>query len=344
MAGGAEPIRVGLIGYGLAGSVFHGPLVSSTEGMVLASVVTSRRAEVERDQPGSRVLPDVDSLWETSGELDLVVVATPNRFHAPLGLAALEAGLPVVIDKPMAVTAEEGRRLIAAAEERRLLLTIFQNRRWDGDFLTVRRLLAEDALGAVVRFESRFERWRPSVKEGAWRELGDPQQAGGLLFDLGAHLIDQALVLFGPAREVYAEVDRRRPGAAVDDDTFVALTHEGGVRSHLWMSSVASVPGPRFRVLGLRGGYEKHGLDGQEDALKEGMRPGDPAWGREPPERWGRVSNGEKVTPVETEPGAWPAFYQGVAEALRRGGPPPVHPADSVAVLEVIESAVAGRG
>jgi scyllo-inositol 2-dehydrogenase (NADP+) len=348
MAGrGVDPIRVGLIGYGLAGSVFHAPLVSTTPGMALASVVTGnseRQAEVRRDHPGAGVLPDADALWELRAEHDLVVVATPNRFHAQLGLAALEAGLPAVIDKPMAPTAEEGRRLMAAARERDLLLTVFQNRRWDGDLLTLRRLLSEDALGRVVRFESRFERWRPSVREGAWRERGDPEEAGGLLFDLGSHLIDQALTLFGPAREVYAEVDRRRPGAAVDDDAFVAITHQGGVRSHLWMSSLASIPGPRFRVLGLRGGYEKEGLDVQEDALKAGMRPGDPDWGREPPERWGRLSTGEEERPVETEPGAWPEFYRGVAHALRTGGPPPVEPAEAVAVLEVIESALAASG
>jgi scyllo-inositol 2-dehydrogenase (NADP+) len=337
-----DPIRVALIGYGLAGAVFHGPLISSTPGMSLATIVTGdpeRRARASSDHPDARLLAGVDALWERPADHDLVVVATPNRSHVPLGLAALGAGLPVVIDKPMAPTAEEGRRLVAEATERDLLLAVFQNRRWDGDFLTVRRLLSEDALGPIVRFESRFERWRPRVGPEAWRERGDPEEAGGLLFDLGSHLIDQAVVLFGPPRTVYAEVDRRRPSAEVDDDVFVALEHEAGVRSHLWMSVLAAIPGPRMRVLGMGAAYEKFGLDVQERALSEGARPDDPDWGRDPPDRWGRLSTGDGERTVETEPGAYPEFYRGIAASLRDGTPPPVDPNDSVAVLRIIEAA-----
>jgi len=337
------PIRVALIGYGLAGAVFHGPLISSTPGMSLATIVTGdreRRARASSDHPDAQLLAGVEPLWRRPADHDLVVVATPNRSHVALGLAALEAGLPVVIDKPMAPTAEEGRRLVAEATERDLLLAVFQNRRWDGDFLTVRRLLSEDALGPIVRFESRFERWRPRVSPEAWREQGDREEAGGLLFDLGSHLIDQAVVLFGPPRTVYAEVDRRRPSAEVDDDVFVALEHEAGVRSHLWMSVLAAIPGPRMRVLGMRAAYEKFGLDVQERALSEGAHPDDPDWGREPPDRWGRLSTGDGERSVETEPGAYPEFYRGIAASLRDGTPPPVDPEDSVAVLRIIEAAV----
>jgi scyllo-inositol 2-dehydrogenase (NADP+) len=337
-----DPVRVGLIGYGLAGQVFHAPLVTAEPGMTLGSVVTGdpgRQARATEDYPGVRVLPRVDALWELAKEHDLAVVATPNRFHVPLGLAALEAGLAVVIDKPMAATAEDGRRLLEAADHRGLLLTVFHNRRWDGDLLTVRRLVSEGAVGTVARFESRFDRWRPAVQEGRWRERGDPAEAGGLLFDLGSHLIDQAVSLFGAPRRVYAEVDRRRPGAEVDDDAFVALTHEGGVRSHLWMTFLAAAPGPRMRLLGMEGTYEKQGLDGQEEALKAGLRPGGGDWGREPEDRWGRLTRGDDVRPIETEPGAWPEFYRRVAGALRDGGPPPVPPGEAVSVLEVIEAA-----
>jgi predicted dehydrogenase len=337
------PIRVALIGYGLAGAVFHGPLISSTPGMSLATIVTGdpeRRARASSDHPDAQLLAGVDPLWQRAADHDLVVVATPNRSHLPLGLAALEAGLPVVIDKPMAPSAEGGRRLVAEAIERDLLLAVFQNRRWDGDFLTVRRLLSEDALGPIVRFESRFERWRPRVRPEAWRERGDPEEAGGLLFDLGSHLIDQAIVLFGPPRTVYAEVDRRRPSAEVDDDVFVALEHEAGVRSHLWMSVLAAIPGPRMRVLGMRAAYEKFGLDVQERALSEGARPDDPDWGREPSDLWGRLSTGDGERTVETEPGAYPEFYRGIAASLRDGTPSPVDPEDSVAVLRIIEAAV----
>ena len=337
-----DPIRVALIGYGLAGAVFHGPLISSTPGMSLETIVTrdpGRRARASSDHPDAVLLDDVEALWERGPDHDLVVVATPNRSHVPLGLAALEAGLPVVIDKPMAPTAEEGRRLVAEAAERDLFLTVFQNRRWDGDFLTVRRLLSEDALGPIVRFESRFERWRPQVRPEAWRERGDPEEAGGLLFDLGSHLIDQAVVLFGPPRTVYAEVDRRRPSAEVDDDVFVALEHDQGVRSHLWMSVLAAIRGPRMRLLWVHAAFEKFGLDVQEQALSEGARPGGPAWGREPPERWGRLSTGEVERTIETEPGAYQEFYRGVAASLREGAPPPVDPNDSVTGLEIIEAA-----
>ena len=336
------PIRVALIGFGLAGAVFHGPLISSTPDMSLATIVTGdpgRRARATSDHPDARLLAGVDELWERAADHDLVVVATPNRSHVPLGLAAFEAGLPVVIDKPMAPTAEEGRRLVAEAAERDLLLTVFQNRRWDGDFLTVRRLLSEDALGPIVRFESRFERWRPQVRTEAWRERGDPTEAGGLLFDLGSHLIDQAVELFGAPRTVYAEVDHRRQSAEVDDDVFVALEHDDGVRSHLWMNVLAAIQGPRMRLLGLHAAFEKFGLDVQEQALSEGARPGDPAWGREPPERWGRLSTGEVERTIETEPGAYQEFYRGVAASLREGAPPPVDPNDSVTGLEIIEAA-----
>jgi scyllo-inositol 2-dehydrogenase (NADP+) len=335
------PLRVALIGYGLAGAVFHGPLITATPGMVLTSVVTGdpgRQARARLNHPGIRVLASVEHLWELAPEHDLAVVATPNRFHVPLGLAALEAGLPAVIDKPMATTAQEGRRLMAAADDRGLLLTVFHNRRWDGDFLTVRRLLSEGTLGRVFRFESRYERWRPTVQE-RWRERGAPEEAGGLLFDLGSHLIDQAVCLFGPPGSVYAEVDRRRPGAAIDDEVFVALSHRRDVRSHLWMSNLASIPGPRLRILGLKGTYEKHGIDLQEESLKAGMRPDDPAWGREPPERWGQLAGDEGARSVETEAGAWPGFYRSVAESLRSGEPPPVHPGEALAVIEIIEAA-----
>jgi scyllo-inositol 2-dehydrogenase (NADP+) len=336
------PIRVALIGYGLAGAVFHGPLISSTPGMSLATIVTGdpgRRARASSDHPDARLLAGPDALWEHSADHDLVVVATPNRSHVSLGIAALEARLPVVIDKPMAPTAEEGRRLVAEAAERDLLLTVFQNRRWDGDFLTVRRLLSEDALGRIVRFESRFERWRPQVRPQAWRERGDPTEAGGLLFDLGSHLIDQAVELFGAPRIVYAEVDHRRPSAEVDDDVFVALEHDEGVRSHLWMSVLAAIRGPRMRLLGLHAAFEKFGLDVQEQAMSERARPGGAAWGREPPERWGRLSTGDGERAIETEPGAYQEFYRGVAASLREGAPPPVDPNDSVTGLEIIEAA-----
>jgi predicted dehydrogenase len=329
---------VGIAGYGIAGGVFHAPLVAATPGLRVAAIVTSNPERVERagrEHPEARVVGSVEEMLEL---VDVVVVATPNARHVPDAGAALAAGKDVVVDKPMAATAEDARALVDAARESGRLLTVFQNRRWDGDFLTVRRLVEGGELGEVVRLESRFDRWRPRVAE-VWREAADPAQGGGLLLDLGSHLVDQALLLLGPARTVYAELDRRREGAAVDDDVFVAIEHANGVRSHLGASVVTGEPGNRFRVLGLAGAYLKEGLDPQEAALRDGARPGDEGWGREPPERWGRLVAGEEVRPVETEPGAYEAFYAGLAAALHGEGPPPVDPEDAVRALEVLEAA-----
>ncbi|MBL1080448.1 Gfo/Idh/MocA family oxidoreductase [Streptomyces actinomycinicus] len=341
------PLRVGLIGYGLAGSVFHAPLIAATEGLALDTVVT---ANPERQQQARAEFPDVrlaatpGELFDRADELDLIVVASPNRTHVPLATAALEAGLPVVVDKPVAGTAAEARGLAALADERGLLLSVFQNRRWDNDFLTLRTLLAEGELGDPWRFESRFERWRPQPK-GGWRESGDPAEIGGLLYDLGSHVVDQALVLFGPATEVYAETDVRRPGAETDDDTFIALTHASGVRSHLYVSATTAQLGPRFRVLGSRAGYVKYGLDPQEAALREGSRPGTtPEWGVEDKVLWGRTGSGESPVsgggvPVPTLAGDYPAYYAAVAAALTGAGPNPVTALEAAAALDVLEAA-----
>jgi predicted dehydrogenase len=331
-----------IIGYGLAGSVFHAPLIASTPGMRVASVVTSdpeRAARAERDNPGARVLAAADEVWQRAGEHDFVVIAAPNDAHAPLARAALDAGLPVVVDKPLAPAADEARAIVGHARARGVLLTVFHNRRWDSDQRTLRRLLGSGALGQVTRFDSRFERWRPELRPGAWREAAGPDEGGGVLLDLGTHLVDQALMLFGPASHVYAEVEHRR-GAAGDDDAFVALRHRSGVWSHLWMSLVAAAPGPRLRVLGTAGAYVVEAVDGQEDALREGRRPGGAEpWGIEPPSRWGRLVRGEQSEPVPSEPGAWPEFYAALGSALRDGGPPPVDPGDAIAVLDVIDAA-----
>jgi predicted dehydrogenase len=335
----ASVLRVAVLGYGLAGRFFHAPFIAATPGLELAAVVTGneeRHAQALSDHPGIAVFDQAAEVWARAAGLDLVVVATPNHVHVPNALAALEAELAVVVDKPLAPTADEGRRLVEAARERGLMLTVFQNRRWDGDFLTVKRLLRDGELGKVHRFESRFERWRPELA-GTWRERAE--EAGGLLFDLGSHLVDQALQLFGPAEMDYAELDTRRPGAEVEDDVFLALEHESGVRSHLWMSAVAGQLGPRFRVLGDRAAFVKHGLDVQEEALRAGRRPDEPGWGEEPRESWGRLGVEGDLREVQTEPANYGAFYEGVATSLQEGAPPPVDPADAVTVLELLETA-----
>ncbi|MFI6322059.1 Gfo/Idh/MocA family oxidoreductase [Nonomuraea sp. NPDC050556] len=319
-------IRVGLIGYGVAGQFFHAPLIHATPGLRLAAVVTNnpeRAAEVEREY-GARAVPgDVESLC------DLVVIASPNRTHVPLAKRALEAGKAVVVDKPLARTAEQAQELVDLARDRDLMLTVFQNRRWDGDFLTLRRLVADEALGDVLRFESRFERWRPEPK-GGWRESGGADEVGGLLYDLGSHLVDQAIQLLGPVAHVYAESDVRRAGVESDDDSFIALTHVSGARSHLWVSAMAAQLGPRFRVLGSRAAYVKYGLDVQEEQLRAGIDPAAPGFGDDPEERWGVLGDDT----VATERGAYLDFYRAIAE-----GRTPVDPNSVVEALTVIEAA-----
>ncbi|MEV0252801.1 Gfo/Idh/MocA family oxidoreductase [Streptomyces sp. NPDC050732] len=346
------PLRVGLIGYGLAGSVFHAPLIAATEGLVLDTVVTSnpeRQAQARAEfGDGLRCAASADELWDRADELDLIVIASPNKTHVALATAALKAGLPAVVDKPVAGTAAEARGLAALADESGLLLSVFQNRRWDNDFRTLRKLIADGGLGDVWRFESRFERWRPKPK-GGWRESGNPEEIGGLLYDLGSHVVDQALVLFGPVVSVYAESDVRRPGAEADDDTFLALTHANGVRSHLYVSATTAQLGPRFRVLGSRAGYVKYGLDPQEAALRDGKRPAtattaDDPWGVEPESMWGTVGAGESPltgggTPLPTLPGDYPAYYEAVANALRGTGENPVTAHEAAAALDVLEAA-----
>ncbi|MEV4104821.1 Gfo/Idh/MocA family oxidoreductase [Nonomuraea sp. NPDC049649] len=332
-----DEIRVGLIGYGTAGAVFHAPLIEATPGLRLTAVVTrdpGRQAEVTA-RHGARPVSDVSALWDLC---DLVVVASPNRTHASLAAEALERGRAVVVDKPFARTAEEARAVTRLAREKGLLLTVFQNRRWDGDFRTLRKLIADGALGEVRRLESRFERWRPAPK-GGWRETGGPGDAAGLLYDLGSHLIDQALQLLGPVTHVYCESDVRRAGVAADDDTFIALTHAGGARSHLWVSAVAPSLGPRFRVLGSSGAYLKYGLDVQEERLRAGRSPASPGFGEEDEDRWGVTGAGDDLRTVPTEPGAYLDFYREVESALRTGAPPPVTPGSAVEALTVIEAA-----
>jgi predicted dehydrogenase len=335
-------LRVALAGYGLAGSAFHAPLIAATDGLELAAIVTrdpGRRAELAARHPGAVA---VDALAGALDGADLVVVASPNRFHAELAGAAIDAGKHVVVDKPLAVTAADARALATRARAAGVLLSAFHNRRWDDDFLTLRRVVGDGRLGTVLRVESRFDRWRPEIKEGAWREHGDPADGGGLLLDLGSHLADQAVQLLGPVTSVYAELDVRRPGAVVEDDVFVALAHAGGARSHLHAGVHAADGPPRFRVLGDRGAFVAYGLDPQETALRDGADPRDPGFGLREPGLEATFDDGSGAAERLTmEPGRWLTYYEGVVAAIRSGGatPPPVTAAEAIGVLEILEAA-----
>jgi predicted dehydrogenase len=333
-------LRVAIAGYGLAGEVFHAPLVAATEGLSLVAVTTSsteRALRALQEYADIHVFADADELLSRIGDaIDLLVIATPNRLHVPVARRALTRRIAVVMDKPLAPDAASAAALVDDFHAAGVPFTVFQNRRWDGDFLTVRRLVESGELGDVTRFESRYERFRPRVDAGAWRELADAGEGGGLLLDLGAHLVDQALTLFGSPTRVYAEIDVRRPGAQVDDDVFVALEHAGGVRSHLWMSAIAPVGGRSLRASGTRGGVHTPGLDPQEGQLVAGLRPGDEDWGVGEAARC-VDADGERTVPLQR--GAYETFYAGVRDALRNTTDMPVDAHDSVAALRVIEAA-----
>lgn len=333
------PRRVGLVGYGLGGARFHAPLIEATDGLELTAVVTSdagRAAEASARHPGADVLGTVERLVELAPELDAVVVAAPNRHHVEVGRLFVGLGVPVVVDKPLAIDAQSAAALVAEAEASSVPLTVFQNRRWDGDFLTVRQLIGAGHLGKVVRFESRFDKWAPEPT-GRVRESGDPFDGGGLLLDLGSHLIDQAIELFGPVETVIAQLEAVVGEA--DDDDMLLLRHQSGVVSQLGMSVLGSMPVRRFTVTGSAGSYVKLGLDVQEEQLASGVLPGDPAWGVEEEARWGRLWTGApEPEPVPTARGSYEKFYAGVRGMLD-GAPPPVDPADAVRALAVIDAA-----
>ncbi|WP_439135623.1 Gfo/Idh/MocA family oxidoreductase [Pseudomaricurvus sp.] len=334
-------IRVGLIGYGPAGAFFHAPLIDAAQGLQLTAIVTGnpeRAAAAQKAYPQTTIYPSAQALWQAAATLDLVVIASPNSTHKPLALEALNAGLGVIVDKPLAATAKDAKDVIETAERLGLFLSVFQNRRWDGDFLTLQRLRDAGKLGDVRRFESRFERWRLEPRSG-WRQSAAPEEAGGVLFDLGSHLIDQALTLFGPVESVYAELNERYPNSQVDDDSFVALTHCNGVRSHLWMSSVAPHAGLRFRVLGSQAGYCSHGLDGQEDALKSGARPDQSSWTDNLEITQGSLHTGEDQSVFDNDQGQYLSYYEQIANAIRNHTPAPVDPRDSVSMLAIVEAA-----
>ncbi|MDE3719813.1 Gfo/Idh/MocA family oxidoreductase [Nocardiopsis sp. N85] len=334
-------LHVALIGYGKGGEVFHAPIIEAVPGLCLSAVVTGnpeRVRAVRERHPNATVYPTVADLWADAGRYEIAVVTTPNDTHAPLAHAALEAGMSVVVDKPFALTAAQASELTDLAEKLGRVLTVYQNRRWDADFLTLWRLVEEGALGRVHRFESRFERWRPEPK-GTWRESGAVEAGAGLLYDLGPHLIDQAINLFGPVASVYAEIDTLREGVQADDDVFLSLGHSRGTRSHLWMSALTAQGGPRFRVLGDAAAFTSHGMDGQEARLLAGESPTAEDWGVLPEAELGLVGVDGATRRVPSARGAYPEFYAGVRDAVGEGEPLPVDPHEVIHGLEVIEAA-----
>ena len=328
-----KSLSVGLLGFGLAGSVFHAPLIRSEPRLRLTAIASSRTDDIRRSAPGA-VATTAEAVIADPA-IDLVVIATPNTSHAPLAREALLAGKHVVIDKPMATTAAEADELIDLAKRQGRLLTVFHNRRWDNDFLTLRACLDKGEIGRPYHYEAHFDRFRPQIKQG-WRE--QTLAGSGVLFDLGAHLIDQALTLFGMPDSILADVGTQRPDAQVDDWFHIVLGY-GRMRAILHCGTVVCRPGPRFQLHGDGGSFLKQGMDGQEAALRAGRMPTEAGWGQDDPENFALLVQADGTERrLETIPGDYPAFYRGVAASILDGAPPPVTAEQARDVLTVLEA------
>ena len=330
-------LRIGLIGFGLAGRVFHAPLISSVEGLALAAVLERTGNHVAARYPGVSVHRSLDAML-ADDSLDLFVVATPNQSHFEIAHRILSAGRPVIVDKPVATTSARIAELMALAADKKLLLAPFHNRRWDSDFRTIQKLLLEGSLGRLVEFESRFDRWRPTLPTDRLWKI-DPDN-GGALLDLGSHLVDQALVLFGTPLAVSADICAERDRAPASDGFEIRLRYDCLIVK-LCGNSLTLPPALRFHLRGTAGNYWKNGLDQQEVRLAKQTRIDDPDWGREPADKWGvlhiGIDGGEVATPIEPVRGDYRLYYAGIRDAMRGKGPAPVAGIDAWRGLRILE-------
>lgn len=334
-------LNVGLVGFGEAGRTYHAPLIQAAPGLELSAVVSRDADKVRSVLPRMQVHAKVQALF-SDPVIDLVVIAAPNESHFPLAKAALAAGKHVVVDAPMTVTLAEARLLKTQAEHADRLLSVFHNRRWDSDFLTLARLVKDRRLGRIVSLESRLDRFRPEVTD-RWRE--SPRPGSGIWYDLGSHLLDQVLLLFGMPRAMLLELGNQREGASIDDD-FLALLDFDGLRVTLGASSLVAEPTPRFRVNATLGSHLSYGLDPQEAWLVEGREP-QVDWGQDPAPGWLQLAENAANGPGETAlhrcevealPGNYRAYYDAIAESLLHGAPPPVSVEQAMDVIRLLEA------
>lgn len=340
MAAEADVIGVGLVGYGMASKVFHAPVIEAVPSLSLKKIVERRGEESRGRHTGAETVREFDEVLADDG-VELVVVATPNDSHFDLVSRALSAGKHVVVEKPFTNTSAEAKQLTELARSQNRLVSAHHNRRWDGDFLTVRKILEGGLLGRLVEYESHFDRYRNEPRPGAWRERAGP--GSGVLYDLGSHLIDQALVLFGLPNEITADVRTQRKFAKAADSFDVRLGYEG-LSVTLKATMLAREPGPRFHLHGTEGSFVKHGLDPQEDALKLGFSPKSEGWGEEHEERWGTINTqacGVHMRGrVETVAGDYAAYYRNVADAIRGRAELIVKPEEAANTIRIIELAL----
>lgn len=335
-----ESFRVGLAGFGLGGRAFHAPFITTTPGLRLTHVFQRRGNGAAGIYSDVRVVRDFEALLSPDAGVDLVVIATPNETHAPFAARALEAGKHVVVDKPFAITSADCERLIALARQRRLTLSVYHNRRWDGDFLTVAGIIRRGWLGPIERFESRFDRYRPDVQLDHWRS--QPLPGSGLTYDLAPHLLDQAFLLFGRPAALDARIATERP-TSVTDDRFEITLHYDRFQARLGAGMMADPPAARFRIQGSLGVYERHGVDPQEAHLRAGAQPNEPGWGEDAPDRWGAIRatiDGLAIDgTVRTLPGHYGQFYQNIRDAIRGRAPLCVTPENATETIRAVELA-----
>jgi len=333
-------IEVGLIGYGLAGRAFHAPVIRAVPGLHLAAILQRAGNEATRKYPDVRIVRNLEELLAI-GEIRLIVIATPNDTHYEIARRCLEAGRDIVVDKPFTTTLEEARRLVQIAKEKGRLITVYQNRRYDGDFQAIRKVVADGTLGRIVRFETSYDRYRPALKPGAWRETS--RAGSGILFDIGPHLIDHAMVLFGLPQAVTADVRIEREGALADDAFDILLHYPDAMRALLRSSILAAAPRPRFVLLGTKGSFVKQKVDPQEGNLRRGYIPADKPWGAEPEEDWGVITvparDSFEQRRVPSANCDYRDYYANVRDALLGRAELAVTPEWSLEVMRILELA-----
>ena len=331
--------RVGVVGYGLSGSAFHAPIISVVPGLALAAIVTSNPDKVKQRYRDVVTYKSYEQLLQDRS-IDVVVVTTPTFTHFEYAQSAIRHGKHVIVEKPFTVTTAEADELIALAHDGGVLLSVYQNRRFDNDFLTVKEIVQTNLLGNLAIFESHMDRFRPIVQD-RWKEHNKP--GSGTLYDLGSHLIDQALLLFGIPNTVFADVGRQRPGAQTDDYFHMVLGYDT-LRVILQSGTLVKQSGPRFTLHGSKGSFTKFGLDPQEDALRSGSQPYIPQWGEESETLYGelvtQLGNISLKGKVATQAGRYQSYYEGIVHALKGEGPAPVLAQEARNVIQVIEWAM----
>ncbi|WP_371017847.1 oxidoreductase [Pseudalkalibacillus sp. JSM 102089] len=331
-----KEVKVGLVGFGFSGATFHAPVIESVQGLTITKVVSSNPKKVIEKFPKMEVVASIDELLNDR-EIELVIITTPNEFHFSMAKQALEAGKHVVLEKPFTVSVEEGERLIEIADKHGSLLSVYHNRRYDNDFLTIQKLIKEEELGTVVSYEAHYDRYNAEVHDDGWREQN--KKGSGILFDLGSHLIDQALTLFGEPEAVYGDVlTQRKEGKT--DDYFHLVLHYGKRRVILHAGSLVKKHGPRYQIHGIKGSFIKWGIDPQEEALKKGQLPGDEHWGEDESDQYGVLTKDNRDRVIPTIPGSYQTYYIELHQAIYEQSTAPVTAREALTVIKVIELAL----